>query len=95
MVLAATSLPAFAGVKTVEPRLEKKRTVILVEKNGAISVEQQRVRLKDLLGRLRELGVTKGAKLAVEGEPGAHQRDIERVLETLAGGGLLPGNTID
>lgn len=95
LACAFPNLSAFAGQEVVAPVAEKIPTVILIAKNGAISVERQRVRLQELTGKLRELGVTSKTKLAVEGEPGTRQKDIERVLETLVDAGLLPKGTID
>lgn len=96
LLMIAISIPqGFAGQEVVPPRREKTKMVITIAKNGAISVENRRVRLKELLATLKELGVTKTSKLAVKGEPGTKPKDIERVLETLVDGGLLPKDTID
>jgi biopolymer transport protein ExbD len=95
LISPLANLSVFGGQEIVAPVAEKLPVVILVEKSGAISVAHQHVQLKDLAAKLRELGVNGKAKLAVEGEPGVRQKDIERVLETLVDKGLLPKGTID
>jgi biopolymer transport protein ExbD len=95
LIFTLLNLPVFAGQETITPVAEKLPIVILIEKSGAISVQRQHVRLKDLAAKLKGLGVPGNTKLAVEGESGTRQRDIERVLETLVDNGLLPKGTID
>jgi biopolymer transport protein ExbD len=95
LISPLANLSVFAGQETIAPVAEKLPVVILVEKNGAISVAHQHVQLKDLAAKLKELGVAGKGALAVEGEPGVRQKDIERVLETLVDKGLLPKGPID
>ena len=95
LMIAVLCLSACAGQKIVELQRKKNTTVILVAKSGAVRVNHKDVQLHGLVDTLKSMGVTKDTRLAVEGEPGADQKEIEQVLETLVDGGLLPKGTID
>ena len=88
-------LSACAAQKSAERAPVKNTTVIAVAKNGALTVDRKPVKLHSLVNTLKAQGFTKNAKLAVEGDPGADQKEIERVMETLVDAGLLPKGTID
>jgi len=95
LVSAVLCLCGCATRNIAETQLHKNTTVIVVAKNGAVSVGKKRVQLQRLVSTLKSMGVTKESRLAVEGETGTRQSDIDQVLETLAVGGLLPKGTID
>jgi len=83
-VLVAEAKPAAAAV-----------TVISVARNGSITIGTQRIKLKDLLATLSNMGVTSGSQISVQGDEGAKIEVISRVLETLVDGGLLPKDAVD
>lgn len=95
LVILVMGLAACASQKGPQPRVAKKATVITVARNGAVKIDHKKVQLRSLVAALKAEGVTKKTRLAVEGETGTDQRDIERVLEALVSGGLLPKGTID
>ncbi|MGB8353467.1 MAG: hypothetical protein WCD79_06240 [Chthoniobacteraceae bacterium] len=96
VIAAALFLSACASEKTagITP-VKKSAAVIVVAKNGAVTVDHKPVQLHSLVTTLKARGITKINRFAVEGDPGVDQKDIERVLETLMDGGLLPKDTID
>ena len=95
LIIAALFLSACASEKTAKNTPVKATTVIVVAKNGAVTVDRKPVQLHSLVRTLKAQGITKNNKLAVEGDPGVDQKEIERVLETLVDGGLLPKGAID
>jgi biopolymer transport protein ExbD len=94
-MIAVLFLSACAGQKLAERSRNKSATIITVARNGNVSIDQRQVQLHSLVDMLKSMGVTRNSRLAVEGATGTSQQDIERVLETLAEGGLLPPGTID
>jgi len=95
LIVSAFCLSACAGQKVAEYPQKKNTTVITVAKSGAVRVDKKPVKLQGLVGTLKSMGVTRKSQLAVQGEIGADQKEIEQVLETLVDGGLLPKGTID
>jgi len=95
LIAAALFLSACASEKAAKNTPVKPTTVIIVAKNGAVTVDHKPVQLHSLVKTLKAQGITQKTKLAVEGDPGVDQKDIDRVLETLVDGGLLPKGTID
>jgi len=95
LIAATLCLSACASQHTAKNQPVRKTTVIVVAKNGEVSVDHKTVKLHSLVSTLKAHGINKNTKLAVEGDPGADQKTIEHVLETLVDGGLLPKGTID
>jgi biopolymer transport protein ExbD len=95
LLIGVVCLTACESQKSAERQRKTNTTVITITKNGTLSVGHKPVRLHTLVGTLQSMGVAKGAKLAVEGESGADQKQIDEVLETLLDNGFLPKGTID
>ena len=95
LIIAALCLSACATRKAPALQSKKTTTVVTVARNGSVRIDKKRVKLQGLVGTLKSMGVTQKSHLAVQGETGADQREIEQVLETLVDGGLLPKGTID
>jgi biopolymer transport protein ExbD len=94
LLLSVVVLPLHSGF-ALDQKANAAPAAISIAKSGAIMIGRERIRLKDLLSKLGKMGVSGGSKISVQGDEGAKPSDINKVMEMLATGGLLPANSID
>lgn len=95
IAVAALGLAGCAGQKIADRHPSEPNTTVVISKDGSLHVGRKPVELPALVTTLKRMGVNPHTRLAVEGESGADPKDIDRVLETLLEGGLLPKGAID